>query len=717
MEYETLRKQLIESGRPYDMGVIDRAYELAAKSHLKQKRLSGEPYISHPLNVAALLAELGLDTESIAAALLHDVVEDTAVTLEEIEHQFGSDVVSIVDGVTKLGKIPFSSVEEQQAENVRKMLLAMSKDIRVMLLKLCDRLHNMRTMDAQPDEKRRSISLETIEVYAPIAHRLGMSNMKEELEDISLKYLDPVGYNEITELLKRDYNEGSIVPQMVKDIRARLEEMGIHDSTIASRTKSIYGIYRKLFVQNRSPEEIYDIYAIRLILNNVSECYNALGVLHDMYTPIPHRFKDYISTPKPNRYQSLHTTVIGPGGTPIEVQIRTYEMHYDAEYGIAAHWKYKIGVSGKDKLDDRLAWVRQLLESQKTSEDVVDILRDIKSDLVPEEVYVFTPKGDVKEMPAGSTVIDFGYAIHSAVGNRMIGAKVNGRIVPITYRIKTGEIVEIMTGPKDKGPSRDWLNIVKTAEAKSKIRAWFKRENREENIAAGKQMLEHELRRNNIILTPDNCDEFYEDLTRRLKLNSIQDVYASIGYGGLMLPAIILKAKDIFARIAAEEPQIAEIKSGDHVGKNSNGVIIEGLDNCLVKFAKCCNPLPGDSIVGYVTRGHGVSIHKYDCPCIDLMVDEQPRLLKATWANVSKEEFKTNLELGCNDRTGMAADVTGQLSSLHIPIYALNMRVTSDGRGVINLTIGVSNIDHLRTVISRLEKIKDVLYVERCGNR
>lgn len=716
MDYASLKNQLIDSGRPYDMGVIDRAYELAAKSHIKQKRLSGEPYISHPLSVASLLAELGLDTESIAAALLHDVVEDTQVTLDEIEHDFGADVVSIVDGVTKLGKIPFSSVEEQQAENVRKMLLAMSKDIRVMLLKLCDRLHNMRTMDAQSDEKRRSISLETMEVYAPIAHRLGMSKMKEELEDISLKYLDPVGYEEITELLKKDYSEGTIVPQMVKDIRERLEEMGIHDSTIASRTKSIYGIYRKLFVQNRSPEEIYDIYAIRLILNNVSECYNALGVLHDMYTPIPHRFKDYISTPKPNKYQSLHTTVICPGGTPIEVQIRTYEMHYDAEYGIAAHWKYKIGVSGKDKLDERLAWVRQLLESQKTSEDVVDILRDIKSDLVPEEVYVFTPKGDVKEMPAGSTVIDFGYAIHSAVGNRMVGAKVNGRIVPITYRIKTGEIVEIMTGPKDKGPSRDWLNIVKTAEAKSKIRAWFKHENREENIAAGKQMLDHELRRNNIILSPDDSDAFYEDLAKRLKLNTVQEIYASLGYGGIMLPTLLLKAKDIYSKMVVEEPPLTEIKQGDHVGKNSNGVIIEGLDNCLVKFAKCCNPLPGDSIIGYVTRGHGVSIHKYDCPCIDRGADEQPRLLRATWAETTKEEFKANLEIGCNDRTGMAADITGQLSSLHISIYALNMRVTSDGRGVINLTIGVNNIEHLRSVMTRLEKIKDVVYVERCGN-
>lgn len=712
ISFSTLKQQLIDSGRPYDIELIERAYKLAEVSHKDQKRRTGEPYIIHPLNVASILVELGLDTESIAAALLHDVVEDTDACLEELERDFGADIALIVDGVTKLGKIPFSSVEEQQAENVRKMLLAMTKDIRVMLLKLCDRLHNMRTIDAMNEFKRRAISLETMEVYAPISHRLGMSQMKEELEDLSLKHLDPVGYEEIDNLLKTSFSDHTVVDKMISDISVRLEELGIRNFVTVGRVKSTYGIYRKLFVQNRSPEEIYDIFAIRLILSSVSECYNALGVLHDMYTPIPHRFKDYISTPKPNGYQSLHTTVIGKEGTPIEVQIRTYEMHYDAEYGIAAHWKYKLGVSGTDKLEDRLVWVRQLLESQKTSEDVVDILRDIKSDLVPEEVYVFTPKGDVKEMPVGSTVIDFAYAIHSVVGNRMIGAKVNGRIVPITYQIKTGEIVEIITGPKDKGPSRDWLNVVKTSEAKSKIRAWFKKERREENEATGKQMLDHELRHNGIVPPSGISDEFYEELVKRAKVNSLTDLYASLGYGGILMSSLLLKAKDIYTRLVVPEPEPEIITKIETAIKSSNGVIIEGLSNCLVKFAKCCNPLPGDKIVGFVTRGHGVSVHKADCKSVN-KPSEEPRLLQASWVANAKEEFKANLEIVCNDRTGMAADITTQLSNMHIPIYSMNMRATADRRGFINVTIGVSNTDHLKSVITRLQKIKDVNHVER----
>lgn len=713
MDFASLKNTLIESGRPYDIELIERAYALAEKSHRDQKRLSGEPYITHPLAVAMLLAEMGLDTESIAAALLHDVVEDTDVTLADIKKAFGNEIAQLVDGVTKLGKLPFSSVEEQQAENVRKMLLAMSKDIRVMLIKLCDRLHNMRTIDAMPDNKRRSIALETMEVYAPIAHRLGMSNFKEELEDRSLRCLDPVSYQEIVDLLETKYSDHSEVDHMVESIRERLEAIGIKDFTFSSRVKSIYGIYRKMFVQNRSPEEIYDIFAVRVILNTVTECYSTLGVLHDMYTPIPHRFKDYISTPKPNHYQSLHTTVIGPEGTPIEVQIRTYEMHHDAEYGIAAHWKYKLGMSGSDKLEERLAWVRQLLENQMSSEDVVGILRDIKSDLLPEEVYVFTPKGDVKEMPAGSTVIDFAYSIHSAIGNRMVGAKVNGRIVPITYTIKTGEIIEILTGPKDKGPSRDWLNIVKTSEAKSKIRTWFKKERREENIAAGKQILEHELRRSGIVLTSENAGAFYDELVRRVNLNSLQDLQASLGYGGILMSGLILKAKDIYSRMADEQKAPPEPVIQKASRKSSDGVIVEGLDNCLVKFAKCCNPLPGDTIVGYVTRGHGVTIHKYDCPTINRITDEQPNLLSATWAADSKEEFRATLEIVCNDRNGLAADVTTQLSGMHIPIYAMNMRVTSDARAIMILTVGVNGIEHLNGVITRLKKIKDVTFVQR----
>ncbi|MEG2939341.1 MAG: RelA/SpoT family protein, partial [Oscillospiraceae bacterium] len=445
MTFDDLKQQMKNSGRQYDMDMIERAYSLAESSHAGQNRRSGEPYITHPIYVASLLVEMGLDTESLCAALLHDVVEDTGVPLSEIKSKFGEDIALLVDGVTKLGQIPFSSVEEQQAENIRKMLLAMSKDIRVMIIKLCDRLHNMRTLDAMSEEKQRTKSLETMEVYAPIAHRLGMSAIKEELEDLALKYLDPVGYAEISELLRKNDADGSFIEKITQNIRDRLIQNGIMDALIESRVKSVYSTYRKLFVQNKSIEEIYDIYAVRVILQTVNECYNALGILHDMYRPIPNRFKDYISTPKPNMYQSLHTTVIGKDAIPFEIQIRTVDMHYTAEYGIAAHWKYKVGINGKDKLEERLAWVRQLLESQKESEDAVDILRNIKSDLLPEEVFVFTPKGDVINLPVGATVIDFAYAIHSAVGNRMTGAKVNGRIVPLSYVVKTGEIVEVLT--------------------------------------------------------------------------------------------------------------------------------------------------------------------------------------------------------------------------------------------------------------------------------
>ncbi|MEG0339217.1 MAG: bifunctional (p)ppGpp synthetase/guanosine-3',5'-bis(diphosphate) 3'-pyrophosphohydrolase, partial [Oscillospiraceae bacterium] len=522
--YEQLVKIIETSGRSYDLEKIDKAYRLASGAHDGQRRLSGESYISHPINVASLLIDLGLDTDSVCAALLHDVVEDTNVTIEEVRAGFGADVALLVDGVTKLGRIKFSSVEEQQAENLRKMLLAMSQDIRVMLIKLCDRLHNMRTSDAWPEQKRRDKALETMEVYAPIAHRLGMSNVKEELEDRSLRHLDPVGYTQVRKHLDEAGNAEDFMESLSLRIGERLRENGIADFTIKKRIKSVYGVYRKLYVQNRDFEEIYDIYAVRIILASVGECYNALGVIHDMYHPIPSRFKDYISTPKPNMYQSLHTTVIGHEGIPFEVQIRTYEMDQMAEYGVAAHWKYKAGIQNKDNFEERIAWVRQLLESQRDSEDASDLLRDIKSELLPEEVFVFNPKGDVINLPAGATVIDFGYAIHSAVGNRMVGAKVNGRIVPIDHKVQTGEIIEVITGAKDKGPSRDWLNIVTTSEAKNKIRTWFKKERKEENIIEGKAALEKEMRRNLVNIPADKYDEFMMEMARRQRLNSVEEL-------------------------------------------------------------------------------------------------------------------------------------------------------------------------------------------------
>lgn len=720
MTYAELKTQIENSGRQYDLPLISRAYELAYKSHGEQKRETGEPYIIHPVYVASLLVDLGLDTESICAALLHDVVEDTDTTLEKIENDFGEDIALLVDGVTKLGKIPFSSVEEQQAENLRKMLLAMSKDIRVMLVKLCDRLHNLRTLDAVPEQKRRDKALETMEVYAPIAHRLGMSNFKEELEDLSLKYLDPYGYNEIIKTLEKNNNGEDFIEGITKAIRARLEENDIRDAEITSRVKSVYGIYRKLYIQNRSFEEIYDIYAVRVIVNSVNECYNTLGVLHDMYRPLPNRFKDYISTPKPNMYQSLHTTVVGKDAIPFEIQIRTVDMHYTAEYGIAAHWKYKVGISGKDKLEERLAWVRQLLESQKESEDSVDILRNIKSDLLPEEVFVFTPKGDVINLPTGSCTIDFAYAIHSAVGNRMIGAKVNGRIVPLSYKVKTGEIVEVLTGPKDKGPGRDWLSMVSTSEAKSKIRAWFKKERKEENVEEGKRMFDRELRRHLISLPPSEYDGFVEEIARRQKLNSVEEMFASIGYGGIQMSRILPKIKEEYEKLVQQQDpvEVFDVPTAQHNTKDAEGVIVEGLDNCLVKFARCCNPLPGDDIVGFITRGHGVSVHKKDCMNVTAAhyLDENSmRWVNVSWADNVRESFKSTLELSCIDRTGLIADISTLLSQMRIPIFAFTTRTDNDGNAVIMVTLGINNIEHLNMVISKLLKVKNVERIDRAA--
>ncbi|MDD3429043.1 MAG: bifunctional (p)ppGpp synthetase/guanosine-3',5'-bis(diphosphate) 3'-pyrophosphohydrolase [Oscillospiraceae bacterium] len=712
LTYEDLKKYIAESNRAYDAQLIDKAYNLANAAHDGQMRRSGEPYITHPVSVAALLIDLGMDTESIIAALLHDVVEDTHVPLEEIKQEFGADVAALVDGVTKLTKITFSSVEEQQAENLRKMLLAMSHDVRVMLIKLCDRLHNMRTGDAWPEQKRRDKALETMEVYAPIAHRLGISGIKEELEDRSLRYLDPIGYEEITSLLSHNGGAQKFVGNIAALIGERLEENNIHGAQMSSRVKSVYGIYRKMYMQNKSFEEIYDIYAVRIILDNVAECYNALGVIHDMYHPIPSRFKDYISTPKPNMYQSLHTTVLGHEGIPFEVQIRTWEMHQTAEYGVAAHWKYKAGISSSDRLEERLAWVRQLLESQRESEDAEDLLRNIKSELLPDEVFVFTPKGDVINLPAGATVIDFAYAIHSAVGNRMTGAKVNSRIVPIDHKVQTGEIIEVITGPVNKGPSRDWLKIVTTSEAKNKIRAWFKKERKEENIAEGRAALEKELRRNLVSIPEKQYEAFMEDMAKRQRLNSAEEMYAALGYGGLQMSKLMLKIKEEYAKLIRTQDPTETFEIPIKKQKSSDGVIIEGLDNCLVKFSKCCNPLPGDEIIGFITRGFGVSIHK--CDCVNVRAAENsPRWVKARWADTVQENFKSTLEIVALDRQALFADVSTALATMRVPILSLMGRQTTDGRATLSITVSVANIDHLSNVITKLKKIKDVISISR----
>ena len=714
--WEKLVEAIHASGKAYNMEMIEKAYDLANEAHKGVCRRSGEPYICHPLAVARLVLDLGMDTESIAAALLHDVVEDTPTTLDDLKAAFGEEVALLVDGVTKLTKIQFSNIEELQAENLRKMLLAMSRDVRVMIIKLCDRLHNMRTGDAWPEQKRRDKARETMEVYAPIANRLGILNVKEELEDRSLHYLDPVGYNEISKMLSERAGE-EFLAGVSGVIERRLEESGIEGATIKRRVKSIYGIYRKTIMQNKSFDEIYDIYAVRIILDTLAECYSTLGLIHDMYHPLPNRFKDYISTPKPNGYQSLHTTVIGHEGIPFEVQIRTRKMDEQAEYGVAAHWKYKEGLDGHDKLDERLAWVSQLLENQRVSEDSGNLLHDLKSDLLPEEVFAFTPKGDVINLPAGATCIDFAYATHSAVGNRMVGCKVNNRMVPIDHIVSTGEIIEVILGPADKGPSRDWLKIVRTSEAKSKIRNWFKKMRREENIQQGRDALARELRREMIFIPDDELDEFISSCCRRLRQNNAEELYAAIGYGGITIANCLPKLKEEWQKRKSEEDKSEQLAKVDLSRVHAtDGVVVEGFDNTPIKFAKCCSPLPGDPIVGFITRGFGVSIHKQSCVnAIASMKDpaNAPRWVKAYWADSVKDSYKAGLEIVALDRNELLRDVLSALADIRVPIYTMNARQVENNCAVVSLTIGINNTEHLNRVVARLSKIKDVLKVTR----
>ncbi len=718
-DYEQLKELLSQSSHSFDNDMIDKAYNLALEAHKDQRRISGIPYILHPTSVACILAELGMDTESIVAALLHDVVEDTNYTLQDIEKIFSKDISVLVDGVTKLGKIPYSSREEQQAENIRKMLLAMSKDIRVIIIKLADRLHNMRTIECMEPQKRRDKALENMEVYAPIAHRLGIRTIKEELEDLSLKYLDPVAYKEIEDALElRREDREKFLSIIKKRIKEKVSPF-IKDNYLEGRVKSINGIYRKMFVKGYMMEEIYDIYAVRVIVDTVNDCYNVLGIIHEAFRPIPNRFKDYISTPKPNMYQSLHTTVIGKEEIPFEVQIRTWEMHHTAEYGIAAHWKYKLGINkGNDSLEKRLMWIKNIIENQKEEVDAIDLVRTIKSDLVPEEVFVLTPKGEVINLPTGATVIDFAYAIHSEVGNRMIGAKVDKRIVPFDYKVQTGQIIEILTTKEaSHGPSRDWLKIVKTSEARSKIRQWFKRERREENIAEGKTEVEREFKRIGINLTSDEMQEFLSSIAERQHCRDINHLYEAIGYGGIQLVRLIPIIKEEYNKLKrTKEPiKINEIIS-EKKNESAKGVIIDGIDNCLIKFSKCCNPIPGDEIIGFITRGYGVSLHKRNCVNVPMDIDkseQKERWVKAHWAQNEKNDFESNVRVLSTDRTGLLADITISLSSIHIPIHALNAGKLKNGNVVIYLKITVKNMENLKSIMSRLRKINGVIDVER----
>lgn len=720
--YEELRVKIEKSFTPDNVAVVDKAFELANEAHGEQKRKSGEPYIIHPLAVATILHdELGMDMPSIAAALLHDVVEDTEYELSDIKELFGEEIAHLVDGVTKISRIDISSREEQQAETLRKMLIAMSQDIRVIIIKLSDRVHNMRTLQYVPEDRRRMIAKETLEIYAPIAHRLGIRAFKEELEDRAISFLDPIAYHDIEEKLEvQSTQRQEFLEQIKSKISERVQET-VKDARVDGRVKSVHGIYRKMFIGGKNFDEIYDIYAVRIIVDTVIDCYNCLGIVHDMYHSIPGRFKDYISTPKPNMYQSLHTTLIGKEAIPFEVQIRTWEMHQNAEYGIAAHWKYKMGRSDRD-VDNRLVWIRQMLESQQESGNAGDIVQDIKSDLAPEEVFVLTPKGTVICLPKGATVIDFAYAIHSAVGNKMTGAKVNGRIVPIDYTVKTGEIVEILTSSQQgKGPSRDWLKIVRTSAARTKIRGWFKKEKRDENIVAGKSEFERELRKSNIRLTDENMQKLTEILAEKHRQNSVEDFYAAIGYGGISITKIMPQIRDEVAKFqTSEQPKAVEIKFTKPKRSGGEGIVVEGIDNCLVKLSKCCSPIPGDSIIGFITRGHGVSVHKRDCPNVpaDIYANPEPE----RWINVYWEDtaigdgFNATLVISCIDRLSMLADVTVALANMHVMIHNVNTRNPKDGTNLIYMSIAVNNADHLKSIIAKLMKINGVLAVDRTNS-
>ncbi len=713
-------QKILDEEKQYDLSKIISSYEFAAKAHANQFRSSGEPYITHPLAVAYILLEFGMDTDTVCAALLHDVVEDTDVTLDEIKKLFGQDVAMLVDGVTKLGKIPLFTKEEQQAENVRKILLAMSQDIRVIIIKLCDRLHNMRTLCYRPAAKQRNTALETMNIYAPIAHRLGMKTLKDEIEDLAFRYLDPYAYSEIEKMLQiRSDKREAFIESIKKQISERFLEAGFEKAPqIEGRVKSVYGIYKKAFMQGKDFDEIYDKYAVRIIVDTVFECYNALGIIHDMFRPIPNRFKDYIATPKANMYQSLHTTVIGREGIPFEVQIRTWDMHHTAEYGIAAHWKYKEGISGKDKLEGRLAWIRQIIEAQQETDDVEEIVRTIKSDLSPEDIFAFTPKGDMITLPVGATIIDFAYAIHTEVGNKMKGAKVDGKLVSLDYQLTTGEIVEILTSSDpNHGPNRAWLDICKTNEAKSKIRSWFKKERREENIAQGKAELEKEFKRNFIRIPEEELSSFLADDMKRHNCSKIEDFYAAIGYGGVILSRMMQRLKDKYQKYYAE-PENAEQKNQNAVRKSSSGVIVEGQSNIIVKFAQCCNPLPGDDIVGFITKGHGVSVHKKDCPTyVNAMKNgtEPERWISVRWANSTSNAptFRVTLDIVAKENILIIADITKLMAELHIPLTNISVNMLKNGNANVFATINTAGVSQLNNIIARIKKLPDVLSVDR----
>ena len=728
-QYENLEKTIRMYNPAADFALIRSAFEYADKCHEHQKRKSGEPYIIHPLAVAQIVAEQKLDSESIIAALLHDVIEDTPATHEEVSKMFSPTIANLVEGVSKLTRIQYATKEDEQMENLRKMLIAMSKDIRVILIKISDRLHNMRTMEYQSPPKQKQKSLETMEIYAPIAHRLGMQRVKWELEDLSLQYLDPTAFQEITSRLDEKQHEYDAFMRRTQiQIDDRLNDLDLQH-IVYGRMKHPYSIYRKMFNQNKGLEEIFDLFAFRVIVENVGDCYNVLGVIHDIYKPILGRFKDYIGTPKPNGYQSLHTTVMGNEGIPFEVQIRTREMHEIAEYGVAAHWKYKQGGQGSGT-EGRYEWVRRLLENQEGT-DAEEYIHSLKIDMFSDEVFVFTPNGDVQNLPAGATPIDFAYAIHSAVGNRMVGAKVNGRIVTLDHSLKNGDIVEILTAKNAKGPSRDWMKIAKSSEARAKIRQWFKKERRDENIANGRSAFENELKHKGISMKDVTAPDMLPTLLKKVAYANLEDMYAAIGYGGFSAQKAVSRMEGELQRVNKQhqlEKMAAEAAAENKAPKeepkapvkkvkSEQGIIVEGLDNCLVKFSKCCTPVPGDEIIGFITRGQGVSVHRADCPNASPEKRAEPgqegRWLKVSWGTDTNESYPTEMEILSKDRANLLLDISAALSTTNTFVTGLHGTSTSDGYSVIRLEIRIRNAQQLQTVMNKLNQVAGVLKVTR----
>ncbi|WP_373892907.1 RelA/SpoT family protein [Virgibacillus natechei] len=723
----TIEDILREAGRflpEDDITFIQHAYEFAAYAHRDQYRKSGEPYIHHPVQVAGILVELGMDAETIAGGLLHDVVEDTEVGLDELEDAFNKEVAMLVDGVTKLGKIKYKSKEALQAENHRKMFVAMAKDIRVILIKLADRLHNMRTLKHLRPDKQRRISNETLEIFAPLAHRLGISTIKWELEDTALRYLNPQQYYRIVQLMrqKRQQRE-SYIEEVMGEVSNQLKDVNI-EADMSGRPKHLYSIYRKMIDQNKQFNEIYDLLAVRIIVDSIKDCYAVLGIIHTCWKPMPGRFKDYIAMPKPNLYQSLHTTVIGPKGDPLEVQIRTKEMHEIAEYGIAAHWAYKEGlqVNKNDKsFEEKLTWFREILDWQNEAHDAEEFIESLKVDLFSDTVYVFTPKGDVIELPSGSVPLDFAYKIHTEVGNKTVGSKVNGKMEPLDYELKNGDIVEVMTSKHSYGPSQDWLNITQTSQAKNKIRQFFKKQRREENVLKGKEAVEREIRAFSIhpkeVLTPDNMQRVYE----RFNFTNEEDMYAAVGYQGITAAQVATRLTDRIRQTKQKEKDLEqtleEVKTDDKrkkVDKRDSGVKVEGVDNLLVRLSKCCNPVPGDKIVGYITKGRGVSVHRADCPNVQTE-DAKERYLPVEWENeqTARKQYHVDLEISGYDRRGLLNEVLQAVNETKTNITQVNGRSDKNKMAIIQITILIHNTNHLRKIVERIKQIKEVYTVTR----